>query len=263
MGGLSFANFSLPSNYLFMRRATFLLIGLWMAGSLSVEAETVSASLDADTYYYTQSYSTARTGALNSGTFHVGMNILNTNPNYDGHFNFAGIEFSNLSGLSSAGSKFLQLNLKDFKTPGTIVPGYQGPPVYDYLTTGSFRLAVVALGAEFSESETATLSTWYQSNLYGRARVAEVTLSQAGQVQIDVTSAVNDWIVNPATNFGFGLVGVTSSPLATTARFYSMEATGLGPVLLAIPEPNISSLLWLGIWGIIFLRSCFRNQSVS
>jgi hypothetical protein len=246
-----------------MHRATFLLLSLWMIGSLSAEAETVSASLDADTYYYTQSYSTARTGALNSGTFHVGMNLLNTNPNYDGHFNFAGIEFSNLSGLSTAGSKFLQLNLKDFKTPGTIVPGYQGPPVYDYLTTGSFRLAVVALGAEFSESEAATLSTWYQSNLYGRARVAEVTLSQAGQVQIDVTSAVNDWIVNPATNFGFGLVGITSSPLATTARFYSMEATGLGPFLLAIPEPNISSLLWPGIWGIIFLRSCFRNQSVS
>jgi len=246
-----------------MHRATFLLLSLWIIGSLSAEAETVSASLDADTYYYTQSYSTARTGALNSGTFHVGMNLLNTNPNYDGHFNFAGIEFSNLSGLSTAGSKFLQLNLKDFKTPGTIVPGYQGPPVYDYLTTGSFRLAVVALGAEFSESEAATLSTWYQSNLYGRARVAEVTLSQAGQVQIDVTSAVNDWIVNPATNFGFGLVGITSSPLATTARFYSMEATGLGPFLLAIPEPNISSLLWPGIWGIIFLRSCFRNQSVS
>jgi len=263
MGGLSFANFSLPSNYLFMHRAVFLLLSLWVTGTLSIQAETVSASFDADTYYYTQTYSTARTGSLNSGTFHVGMNILNTNPNYDGHFNFAGIEFSNLSGWSTAGSKFLQLNLKDFKTPGTIVPGYQGPPVYDYLTTGSFRLAVVALGAEFSESETAALSTWYQSNLFGRARVAEVTLSQAGQVQIDVTSAVNDWIVNPATNFGFGLVGITSSPLATTARFYSMESAGLGPVLLAIPEPNISSLLWLGIWGMIFLRSCFRIQSVS
>ena len=246
-----------------MHRAIFLLLSLWLTGSLSVKAETVSASFDADTYYYTQTYSMARTGALNSGTFHVGMNILNTNPNYDGHFNFAGIEFSNLSGLSSAGSKFLQLNLKDFKTPGTIVPGYQGPPLYDYLATGSFRLAVVALGAEFSGSETATLSTWYQDNLFGRSRIAEVNLTQAGLVQIDVTSAVNGWIVNPATNFGFGLVGITSSPLATTARFYSMEATGLGPVLLAIPEPNISSLLWLGIWGIIFLRSCFRNQSVS
>jgi hypothetical protein len=228
-----------------MRRATFLLLSLWMAGSLSVEAETVSASLDADTYYYTQSYSTARTGALNSGTFHVGMNILNTDPNYDGHFNFAGVEFSNLSGLSAAGSKFLQLNLKDFKTPRAIVPGYQGPPQYDYLETGSFRLAVVALGAEFSESETATLSTWYQDNLFGSSRIAEVNLTQAGLVQIDVTSAVNGWILNPTTNFGFGLVGTTSSPLATTARFYSMEAAGnLGPVL--IPEPAVGSLLAFG-----------------
>jgi hypothetical protein len=263
MVGLSFANFSLPSNYLFMHRATFLLLSLWMTGSLSVEAETVSASLDADTYYYTQSYSTARTGALNSGTFHVGMHILNTNPNYDGHFNFAGIEFSNLSGLSTAGSKFLQLNLKDFKTPGTIVPGYQGPPLYDYLATGSFRLAVVALSAEFSGSETATLSTWYQDNLFGRSRIAEVNLTQAGLVQIDVTSAVNGWILNPTTNFGFGLVGTTSSPLATTARFYSMESSGLGPVLLAIPEPNISTLLWLGVWGVILLRSCSRFRSAS
>ncbi|MDI9397686.1 MAG: PEP-CTERM sorting domain-containing protein [Candidatus Pacebacteria bacterium] len=217
-----------------------------MAGSLSVEAETVSASLDADTYYYTQSYSTARTGTLNSGTFHVGMNILNTNPNYDGHFNFAGIEFSNLSGLTTAGSKFLQLNLKDFKTPKAIVPDYQGPPQYDYLATGSFRLAVVALGADFSESQTADpLSAWYQSNLFGRTRVAEVDLFAAGQFQIDVTSAVNDWIVNPTTNFGFGLIGVTSSPLATTARFYSMEAAeNLGPVL--IPEPAVGSLMAFG-----------------
>ena len=227
-----------------MHRAIFLLLSLWLAGSLSLEAETVSASFDADTYYFTQTYNTARTSS-NSGTFHVGMHILNTNPNYDGHFNFAGIEFSDLSGLSTTGPKFLQLNLKDFKTPGAIVPGFQGPPSYDYLSTGSFRLAVVALGADFSESESATLSTWYQSNLFGKARLAEVTLSQAGLVNIDVTSAVNDWILNPASNFGFGLVGTTSSPIATTARFYSSEAAGtLGPVL--IPEPATGSLLALG-----------------
>ena len=99
-----------------MHRAIFLLLSLWLTGSLSLEAETVSASFDADTYYFTQTYNTARTSS-NSGTFHVGMHILNTNPNYDGHFNFAGIEFSDLSGLSTTGPKFLQLNLKDFKTP--------------------------------------------------------------------------------------------------------------------------------------------------
>ena len=246
-----------------MKGMKVLLLGLWIVGFGSVQAETISASLDADTYYFTQTYNTARTGTLNSGTFHVGMHILNTNPNYDGHFNFAGIKFSNLSGLSTAGSKFLQLNLKDFKTPGAIVPGYQGPPVYDYLTTGSFRLAVVALGAEFSESETATLSTWYQSNLFGRTRVAEVDLTQAGQVQIDVTSAVNDWIAKPTTNFGFGLVGITSSPMATTARFYSLESAGLGPVLQAIPEPSISSLFWMGIVGMMMRHLCFRTRSPS
>ena len=229
-----------------MHRAIFLLLSLWITGSLWVNAETVSASFDADTYYYQQtSYNEVRTGTLNSGTFHVGMHILNTNPNYDGHFNFAGIKFSDLSELSTAGSKFLQLNLKDFKTPRAIVPGYLGPPLYDYPTIGSFQLAVVALGAEFSESATADLSTWYQSNLFGRDRVAEVELTQAGQVQIDVTSTVNGWISNPTTNFGFGLVGTTSSPLATTARFYSSEAAGtLGPVL--IPEPATGSLLALG-----------------
>ena len=228
-----------------MNGLKILLLGIWIVGFGSVRAETISASFDADTYHFTQTYNTARTGTLNSGTFHVGMHNLDTVSTYYRHFNFAGIEFSDLSGLSTAGSKFLQLNLKDFKTPGAIIPGYQGPPAYDYLTTGSFRLAVVALGAEFSESETADLSTWYQSNLFGKTSLAEVDLTQAGQVQIDVTSAVNDWIENPTTNFGFGLVGITSSPMATTARFYSMEAAGnLGAVL--IPEPAVGSLLAFG-----------------
>ena len=228
-----------------MNKLLFAIIAVAVASLETIQAEAILASYDADTYYFTQTYNEARTGSLNGGTFHVGMHFLNTNPTYDGHFNFAGIKFSNLSGLSSSGSKFLQLNLKDFKTPVAVDPSYQGPPQYSYLTTGNFKLAVVALGADFSESESATLSTWYQSNLFGKARLAEITLSQAGLVSIDVTSAVNDWILNPASNFGFGLVGTTSSPIATTARFYSSEAAGtLGPVL--IPEPATGSLLALG-----------------
>lgn len=228
-----------------MSKLLFVIIAVAVASLGTIRAEAILASYDADTYYFTQTYNEARTGSLNGGTFHVGMHFLNTNPTYDGHFNFAGIKLSNLSGLSSSGSKFLQLNLKDFKTPVAVDPSYQGPPQYSYLTSGNFKLAVVALGADFSESQSATLSTWYQSNLFGKPRLAEVTLSQAGLVNIDVTSAVNDWILNPASNFGFGLVGTTSSPIATTARFYSSEAAGtLGPVL--IPEPATGSLLALG-----------------
>ena len=134
--------------------------------------------------------------------------------------------------------------------------------MYDYLSTGSFRLAVVALGADFSESETATLSTWYQNNLFGRSRIAEVNLTQAGLVQIDVTSTVNEWIINPSANFGFGLVGLTSSPLATTVRFYSLEnSSGLGPVLLAIPEPSSFTLLWVGVGWLVSRR--LRLSSLS
>ena len=229
-----------------MNGLKILLLGIWVVGFGSGRAETISASFDADTYYYYGTYNEVRTGTINSGTFHVGTHSLNTDPTYDRHFNFAGIEFSDLSRFSSTGSKFLQLNLIDFRIPGAIGPGYQGQPAYDYLATGSFRLAVVALGAKFSGSEIfATLPTWYQSNLFGRDKIAEVDLTQAGQVQIDVTSTVNGWISNPTTNFGFGLVGLTSSPLATTARFYSMEAAGnLGPVL--IPEPAVGSLLTFG-----------------
>lgn len=239
---LPFAKKEYGTNYLVMNKLLFTMIVAAVANFETIHAEAILASFDADTYYYTQTYNEVRTGTLNGGTFHVGMHFLNTNPTYNGHFNFAGVKFSDLSGLSNSGSKFLQLNLKDFKTPLAVDPGYQGPPQYSYLTTGDFKLAVVALGADFSESESATLSTWYESNLFGKARLAEVTLSQAGLVSIDVTSAVNDWISNPASNFGFGLVGTTSSPLATTARFYSMEAAGnLGTVL--IPEPTVGSLL--------------------
>lgn len=99
-----------------------LLLGIWIVGFGSVRAETISASLDADTYHFTQTYNTARTGTLNSGTFHVGMHNLDTVSAYYRHFNFAGIEFSNLSGLTTAGSKFLQLNLKTLKPLAPLFP---------------------------------------------------------------------------------------------------------------------------------------------
>lgn len=236
-----------------MRCKIFQCLGWFVLLADMARSETVSASYDADTYYYTQTYNTARTGTLNAGTFHVGTHILNTNPTYDGHFNFGGVVFSDLTGFTSAGAKFLQLNLKDFKTPGTVVPGYQGPPAYNYLTSGSFRLAVVALGADFAETEVAILSTWYQNNLFSQPRIAEIELTGIGQVQVDVTATVNNWRANPVTNFGFGLVGITSSPFATTARFYSMEAAeGLRPLL--IPEPTVGTLLILGLTSTLMLR---------
>ena len=215
---------------------------------------TVGANYDADTYYFTQTYNEVRTGALNSGTFHVGQHILNTNPTYNGHFNFGAVLFSDLSSFSLGENKFLQLNVRDFKTPVTVDPGYQGPPVYSYLTTGNFRLALVALQADFTETAvTADLPGWYQTNLYSQPRIAEVVVTTAGIFQLNVTAAVDSWIASPSTNFGFGLIGLDSTPMASTLRFYSMEAAGsLGPVL--IPEPATGSLILLAMAGMLLRR---------
>ena len=238
----------------------FLLIGI---GGLMIvgqaRAATLGATYDADTYYFTQTYNEVRTGTLNSGTFHVGQHILNTNPTYDGHFNFGAVFFQDLSSFSLGSSKFLQLNVRDFKTPVSVDPSYQGPPVYSYPTTGNFRLAVVALTASFTETEvTANLPGWYQTNLYSRPRIAELNITTAGIFQADVTATVDNWISTPSTNFGFGLIGLDSTPTASTLRFYSMEAaSGLGPAL--IPEPGTGSLLLAGLASVLSLRRRFRT----
>lgn len=237
-------------------RSNFISLLVLIIASLEARAVTVGASYDADAYYYYGSYSEVRTGTTDGGTFHVGQHILNTNPTYDRHFNFGAVEFNDLSSLSSESVKLLQLNVKNFKTPVSVDPSYQGPPIYSALTTGNFRLALVALGADFREVSSLGalgIPTWYNENLYSRPRIAEMMITSNGAIQIDVTSTVNGWISNPGTNFGFGLIGLDSTPTATTVRFYSMEAAGnFGPVL--IPEPGTGALLAAGLGLLLLFR---------
>jgi len=240
-----------------MRLLLFLLIGLFSGPR--AQAVNLGASYDADTYYFTQTYNEIRTGALNSGTFHVGQHFLATNPTYNGHFNFGAVRFEDLSSFSAAEPKFLSLNVKDFKTPATVVPGYQGPPLYNYLSTGNFRLAVVVLTADFTETSiTADLPGWYQTHLFSRPQIAQVDVTTSGIFQIDVTGAVDDWISSPQTNFGFGLIGVASTPEASTLRFYSMESVeNFGPAL--IPEPGAGAMLSIGLGALLLRRRRARS----
>ena len=229
-----------------------------LAPFITSEAATVGASYDADTYLATQIYNEVRAGSSggvsNVGTFHVGVHNFEVSSIYNKHFNFGAVKFDDLSSFEYGQGKFLTLVVKDFKTPLSVDPGYQGPPPYAYLTTGNFRLAIVALTADFSESETtANLVSWYDTHLYSRPRIAEVVITQSGTVQVDVTSTVDSWISTPATNFGFGLVGLDSTPTASTLRFNSMEAAGnFGPVL--IPEPTSGSLFLLGLGSVLAIR---------
>lgn len=216
-------------------------------------AATLGASYDADTYYAYQSYSEVRTKTVDLGTFHAGVQILGIDPTYNGHFNFAAVRFDNLSSFTLAEKKYLQLTLKDFKTPQAVDPSYQGPPNYSYLSTGSFQLGIYALSSVFSESQNADLTVWYPANFSSTSKIGEFTMTSAGVYQVDVTSAVDSWISASSTNFGFGLVGISSAPQATTARFYSMESAGFGPAL--IPEPETSSLFVLALASLLCLRS--------
>ena len=216
-------------------------------------AATVGASYDADTYYAYQSYSEVRTKTIDAGTFHAGVQILGVDPTYNGHFNFAGVRFDDLSSFALGDKKYLQLTLKDFKTPQAVDPSYQGPPNYTYLSTGSFQLGIYALSSVFSESQNADLTVWYPANFSSTSKIGEFVMTSAGVYQVDVTSTVNSWITSSSTNFGFGLVGISSAPQATTARFYSMESAGFGPAL--IPEPGTSSLFVLAMVSLGCLRS--------
>lgn len=216
-------------------------------------AATVGASYDADTYYAYQSYYEVKTKTVDQGTFHAGVQVLGVDPTYNGHFNFAGVRFDDLSSFVVGEKKYLQLTLKDFKTPQTVDPSYQGPPPYAYLATGSFQLGIYVLSSAFSESQNADLAVWYPANFSDVSKIGSFTMTSAGVYQVDVTSTVDSWISASSTNFGFGLVGTSSTPQATTARFYSMESAGLGPVL--IPEPGITSMLVLALASLGCLRS--------
>lgn len=226
-----------------------------MASLIHSQAATVTASYDADTYLAGQLYNEVRAGSSggvsNVGTFHVGVHDLDVSSIYNMRFNFGAVRFDDLSSFEIGQNKFLSLAVKDFKTPLSVDPGYQGPPPYAYLATGNFRLAIVALTADFSESGTsANLMSWYNTHLYSRPRIAEMVITQSGTFQVDVTATVDNWISAPATNFGFGLVGLDSIPTASTLRFNSMEAAGnLGPVL--IPEPASGSLFLLGLASVL------------
>lgn len=236
-----------------------LVLGVILVVPLAdIQGATVSASYDADTYYATQIYNEVRAGVSggvsNVGTFHVGVHNFEAGSIYNTHFNFGAVRFDDLSSFESGQSKFLSLVVKDFKTPLAVDPGYQGPPPYTYPTTGNFRLAIVALTADFSESGiTANLATWYDTHLYSRPRIAEAVITQSGVIQFDVTTTVDAWISAPTTNFGFGLIGLDSTPTASTLRFNSMESVGnLGPTL--IPEPASGSLFLLGLASFLAIR---------
>ena len=236
------------------RKAVLLLISFALTGIF--DSLGAVAVYDADEYLYYGTYNSGR------NLLYVGVNDLTPGSPYQYHFNFAAVQFD-LAGLSAGGTSYLQLSLMRFRVPGPVVPN--SPPSYTYATSGySFDLKVVALGDDFLEAgilSGSALQEWYANNLWNRPTVGIMNFNSAGAVSLDVSSAVDAWLANPASNFGFGLVGVTSGTQGLTAQFYSTEnavSSSNAPAL--IPEPSN-----LALWGFayLFVALAFRKRNNS
>lgn len=240
-----------------MKRLLVLLLSFILTqSSYSVN---LAVSTDADYYMYYGTFNSTRTPLF------IGVNEQTAGNPYQYHFNVAGIEINDISGFNIGNTGLLKLNLQRFRVPGTVVPGYMGPPTYSYLTSGvTFTVKAVALTDAFSNIELAADPlVWYNNNLLNRPALDTVTFNQVGEISFDITSALNQWKIDPLTNFGIGLIGTYSSIQGTTAQFYSLEySTDLSklPTVGVIPEPTIIELLLAVGFTILLFKFVFRKK---
>ena len=211
-----------------------IILSLFCLLPLVSNSATVGITSDADYYMYYGSYNDTRT------PFYVGVNDITAGSPYQYHFNVAGIEMSVISNFQTENTALLYLDLQRFRVPGVVIPGYQGPPSYSYLTSGvTFTLKVVSLTDSFDNIQYASSPIdWYNNNLLNQPAVASVDFTEAGWKAIDVTGAFNQWKTGSLSNNGLGLIGTYSSTAGTTAQFYSSESS-FSPYVNIIPEPDV------------------------
>lgn len=233
-----------------------ILSSLIAASSYAVN---LAVSSDADYYMYYGTFNSTRT------PLYVGINEQTPGNPYQYHFNVVGIEIDDISGFNVGDTGLLKLNLQRFRVPGAVIPGYMGPPTYSYLTSGvTFTIKAVALTDSFSNIETANDPlSWYNTNLLNRPSLDTATFNQAGEVSFNITSALNEWKVDPLKNFGIGLIGTYSSTTGATAQFYSLEYTSdltKLPTVGVIPEPRVIEFLLAAGFLIILFSTVFRKK---
>jgi len=229
-----------------MKLKTILLLCLLPLASYSA---TVAVTSDSDYYMYYGTYSDMRT------PLYVGVNDTTIGSPYQYHFNVAGIEISDISNFQTGDTALLNLNLQRFRVPGAVVPGYQGPPSYSYLTSGmTFTLKVVALADSFDNIQYASSPLdWYTNNLLNQPTIASIDFTDAGWRAIDVTSAFNQWKIGSLSNNGLGLIGTYSSATGATAQFYSSESA-FSPYVNIVPEPSMLKYFIIALVVVLVIR---------
>lgn len=225
-----------------------MMVGL-VAGGFGVSTHATNlatAQADTDSYVFVGTNNTFSTEVS------VGAHIPGV-ATADSHFNFGVLEFD-VTGLSASGDKFLTLENEVFieavSIPGNPIPQFVPS------ATGNATLRVVALAADYSTYPAlgsgvfTDRRTWYDDNLYSQDVVGSAVVTDTGVFSIDVSDAVNNWIDDPSSNFGFGLIVEAGG---SGLELGAIE--GGNPALLtsvAVPEPT--SLALLGLGGLLMAR---------
>lgn len=227
-----------------LQRTACLSVALTTAMMTTLTSATTIATATFDT----DSYIPFKTNNPTASEITVGREVAGYN------FNFGVIEFSDLSAVSSSGSKFLVVDLEAFVT---LVGGEFGPPTPTFTTTGNSTLKVVALGSSYNGDyalPATVASTWYETNIGGVSPLSTATVTSAGPVYFDVTTAVDAWLANPSTNFGFGLVVTDGQNVELGASSDFLASGSIAPTLSSVPEPTSIALLAIGAAAVLRRR---------
>jgi hypothetical protein len=169
--------------------------------------------------YDTDSYVFFGTNSVSSPEITLGEPFP---PGVDAHYNIGFIKFD-VTGLSLAGPKYLQL---EANTATAVLPSTVRVAQLDANTDGYFAAGSVT-----------NRVSWLYANAFAQPAADTVTFTTPNSKRYaDITSVVNNWISDPASNYGLALWRVGGGDFESPELFSMNEPStiALGVTALAV-----------------------------